>query len=61
MHGAEIVYSEGSKYLSPRSSMALDMAQKDPTFYMPYQYGNQANPTRITTAPRTRSSITWAR
>src|SRR5918997_1868003 len=24
--------------------MALDMASKDPSYYMPYQYGNQANP-----------------
>src|SRR5947209_1299909 len=24
--------------------MALDMAQKDASYYMPYQYGNQANP-----------------
>src|ERR671932_765072 len=24
--------------------VALDMAEKDPTYYMPYQYGNPANP-----------------
>ena len=24
--------------------MALEMAEADPSYYMPYQYGNQANP-----------------
>ena len=27
-----------------RSRMALEMAAEDPSCYMPYQYGNQANP-----------------
>ena len=44
MHGAEIVYSEGSKGSNGAVEMALEMAEKDPSFYMPYQYGNQANP-----------------
>jgi cysteine synthase len=44
MHGAEIVYSEGSKGSNGAVEMALDMAEKDPSLYMPYQYGNQANP-----------------
>ena len=44
MHGAEIVYSEGSKGSNGAVEMALEMAEKDPGFYMPYQYGNQANP-----------------
>jgi cysteine synthase B len=44
MYGAEIVYSEGSKGSNGAVEKALDMAQKDPSFYMPYQYGNQANP-----------------
>src|SRR6185503_15792681 len=44
MHGAEIVYSEGSKGSNGAVELALDMAQKDPSVYMPYQYGNQANP-----------------
>ena len=44
MHGAEIVYSEGSKGSNGAVELALDMAQKDPSLYMPYQYGNQANP-----------------
>jgi cysteine synthase B len=44
MYGAEIVYSEGSKGSNGAVELALEMAQKDPSFYMPYQYGNQANP-----------------
>jgi cysteine synthase len=44
MHGAEIVYSEGAKGSNGAVELALEMAEKDPTLYMPYQYGNQANP-----------------
>jgi cysteine synthase B len=44
MYGAEIVYSEGSKGSNGAVEMALDMAEKDPSYYMPYQYGNPANP-----------------
>jgi cysteine synthase B len=44
MYGAEIVYSEGAKGSNGAVEVALDMAEKNPRFYMPYQYGNQANP-----------------
>ncbi len=44
MYGAEIVYSEGSKGSNGAVEMALDMAGRDASYYMPYQYGNQANP-----------------
>jgi cysteine synthase B len=44
MYGAEIVYSEGAKGSNGAVEMALDMAEKDPSYYMPYQYGNEANP-----------------
>jgi len=44
MYGAEIVYSEGSKGSNGAVEMALDMAEREPAYYMPYQYGNQANP-----------------
>src|ERR1700709_1091420 len=43
MYGAEIVYSEGPKGSNGAVEVALEMAQ-DPGFYMPYQYGNEANP-----------------
>ncbi len=43
MYGAEIVYSEGAKGSNGAVEVALEMAQ-DPQYYMPYQYGNEANP-----------------
>src|SRR5204862_5315503 len=44
MHGAEIVYSPGDQGSNGAVAMALEMAQADSSVYMPYQYGNQANP-----------------
>src|SRR5436305_12278474 len=44
MYGAQIVYSEGSKGSNGAVEVALDMAERDASYYMPYQYGNQANP-----------------
>src|SRR5215467_9021866 len=44
MYGAEIVYSEGSKGSNGAVAMALELAEADPSLYMPYQYGNVANP-----------------
>jgi cysteine synthase len=44
MYGAEIVYSEGSKGSNGAVEMALDLAEKNASYYMPYQYGNEANP-----------------
>jgi [CysO sulfur-carrier protein]-thiocarboxylate-dependent cysteine synthase len=43
MYGAEIVYSEGAKGSNGAVEVALEMSQ-DPQYYMPYQYGNEANP-----------------
>src|SRR4051812_23141412 len=44
MYGAEIVYSEGTKGSNGAVELALEMAEADPSYYMPYQYGNEANP-----------------
>jgi cysteine synthase B len=44
MYGAEIVYSEGAKGSNGSVELALDMAERDASLYMPYQYGNAANP-----------------
>jgi [CysO sulfur-carrier protein]-thiocarboxylate-dependent cysteine synthase len=44
MYGAEIVYSEGAKGSNGAVEVALDMAERDSSYYMPYQYGNPANP-----------------
>jgi cysteine synthase B len=44
MYGAEIVYSPGDQGSNGAVAMALEMAEADPSVYMPYQYGNEANP-----------------
>src|ERR671926_247783 len=44
MYGAEIVYSPGSLGSNGAVELALKMAAEDSSYYMPYQYGNQANP-----------------
>jgi cysteine synthase B len=44
MYGAEIVYSDGTKGSNGAVELALEMAESDRRYYMPYQYGNAANP-----------------
>jgi cysteine synthase B len=44
LYGAEIVYSEGPKGSNGAVEKALEMAASDSRWYMPYQYGNEANP-----------------
>ena len=44
MWGAEIVFSEGAKGSNGAVEMALEIAASDSRYYMPYQYGNEANP-----------------
>ena len=44
MYGAEIVYSPGEQGSNGAVAKALEMAAADASYYMPYQYGNQANP-----------------
>jgi cysteine synthase B len=44
MYGAEIVYSPGSLGSNGAVDLALQMAAADSSYYMPYQYGNEANP-----------------
>src|SRR6476660_8453145 len=44
MYGADIVYSPGAQGSNGAVAMALSMAEKDASYYMPYQYGNIANP-----------------
>src|SRR5207247_8169609 len=44
MYGADIVYSPGEQGSNGAVSMALEMAEGDSSYYMPYQYGNEANP-----------------
>ena len=44
MYGAEIVYSPGEEGSNGAVARALEMAEGDASYYMPYQYGNEANP-----------------
>src|SRR3954463_13438804 len=44
MYGAEIVESPGDQGSNGAVAMALEMAENDASYYMPYQYGNPANP-----------------
>src|SRR5437868_14725646 len=44
MYGAEIVFSPGDQGSNGAVAMALEMAEADASYYMPYQYGNPANP-----------------
>ncbi len=44
MYGADIVYSPGELGSNGAVAMALEIAESDHTYYMPYQYGNPANP-----------------
>jgi [CysO sulfur-carrier protein]-thiocarboxylate-dependent cysteine synthase len=44
MYGAKIVSSPGEQGSNGAVAMALEMAEADSSYYMPYQYGNQANP-----------------
>ena len=44
MWGAEIISSEGAKGSNGAVELALELAAADSRYYMPYQYGNEANP-----------------
>ena len=44
MYGAEIVYSPGSQGSNGAVAMAEEIARDTDTYFMPYQYGNEANP-----------------
>jgi cysteine synthase B len=44
MFGAEIAFTEGARGSNGAVETALEMAEADASYYMPYQYGNPANP-----------------
>ncbi len=44
LYGAEIVHSPGAEGSNGAVRMAQRLAHEDPTLFMPYQYGNEANP-----------------
>ena len=42
--GAEIIYSDGEQGTNGAISLAEKIAEENPDYFMPYQYGNEANP-----------------
>jgi [CysO sulfur-carrier protein]-thiocarboxylate-dependent cysteine synthase len=44
MYGAEIVFSPGNQGSNGAVALANEIARDTDTYYMPYQYGNEANP-----------------
>ncbi len=44
MYGVEMVFSEAEKGSNGAIALAKEMASADSKYFMPYQYGNQANP-----------------
>ena len=44
LYGAEIVFSPGAEGSNGAIRMAERMAESDPSVFLPFQYGNEANP-----------------
>ena len=53
LFGAEIVFSPGAEGSNGAIRLAQSLADADPSLFMPYQYGNEANPAahEATTGP----------
>jgi cysteine synthase B len=44
LFGAQIIESPGSEGSNGAVRLALDLAEREPKYFMPFQYANQANP-----------------
>jgi [CysO sulfur-carrier protein]-thiocarboxylate-dependent cysteine synthase len=44
LYGAEIIDSPGEEGSNGAVRLALELAEADPTYFMPFQYANEANP-----------------
>ena len=44
MYGAEIIFSPGELGSNGAVAMARELAERDPSLFMPFQYANEANP-----------------
>jgi cysteine synthase B len=44
LYGAKIVYSPGAEGSNGAVRLALELAEREPRYYMPFQYANEANP-----------------
>ena len=43
-YGAEIIFTEGDRGTNGAIEKAQELARANPVYFMPYQYGNKANP-----------------
>ena len=59
LFGAEIVYSPGNEGSNGAIRLAEELAAADPSLFMPFQYGNAANPAvhETTTAPEILAAV----
>jgi [CysO sulfur-carrier protein]-thiocarboxylate-dependent cysteine synthase len=44
LYGAEIIPSPGEEGSNGAVRLALELAEREPRYYLPFQYGNEANP-----------------
>jgi cysteine synthase len=44
LFGAELIFTPGSEGSNGAVRRALELAEREPRFFMPFQYGNEANP-----------------
>jgi cysteine synthase B len=44
LYGAEIIPSPGAEGSNGAVRLALELAEREPRYYLPFQYGNEANP-----------------
>jgi cysteine synthase B len=44
LYGAKIVYTPGDEGSNGAVRRALELAEREPKYFMPFQYGNEANP-----------------
>ena len=44
LYGAEIVTSPGAEGSNGAVRLALELAEREPRYFLPFQYGNEANP-----------------
>jgi [CysO sulfur-carrier protein]-thiocarboxylate-dependent cysteine synthase len=44
LYGAEIIASPGAEGSNGAVRLALELAEREPRYFMPFQYGNEANP-----------------
>jgi cysteine synthase B len=44
LYGAELITSPGAEGSNGAVQMALELAEREPRYFMPFQYGNEANP-----------------